>query len=524
MNVAFTADIDHIHQGHGIVDIGGEDADIGPCSRSDIGRTVKFVKSHGSIQYCIRPAYLHKFSDSGNGIISTRSGHLNIGPVSRDYIRNYVDIVPHGNKAYCVTEDATDAAYPYRQYHRISHPLDVDWFPISSKHHQVELEISGIRGSAAFATLGEYSPLTVKIQLPSDDTTLQEGDVVSVTPNIHTLQLEYDRIHADLEQIVFSSNDNPIQPANQGNHPRSKTEPDRRADKQETSSSMADSQSGSKDIASELENLLAQPDPSPVSEDAARKSENILADEDSPHKYSADIKTGDRLSGSESSEPTDNSEDDQSPPEPSVAPKKVDDVSAEPPESQPRTEVDTDTSASAETTDSTREPVKDSGGTEPTSTDETESAGRIEETQDTASPTLESTTSTEPPATTSELRTLRTKAEAAASDEPTRDTSSTGGGSRYQRSSAIKKYVKARADGVCEACGDPAPFETPDGQPYLEAHHVDELGQGGRDHPDKVAAVCPTCHKRIHHGEDGDTLNEALRERLEQGLADIGVE
>jgi len=233
---------------------------------------------------------------------------------------------------------------------------------------------------------------------------------------------------------------------------------------------------------------------------------------------------GDRMSGSESSEPTNCSEDDQSPPEPSVTAKKVDDVSDEPPESQSRTEVDTDTSASAETTDGTREPVKDSGGTEPTSTDETESAGRTEETQDTASPNLESTTSSKPPATASDLRTLRAKAEAAASDEPTRDTSSTGGGSRYQRSSAIKKYVKARADGVCEACGDPAPFETPDGQPYLEAHHVDELGQGGKDHPDKVAAVCPTCHKRIHYGEDGDTLNEALRERLEQGLADIGVE
>ena len=234
--------------------------------------------------------------------------------------------------------------------------------------------------------------------------------------------------------------------------------------------------------------------------------------------------SGDGLSGSDSSEVMDTSEDDQSSPEPSVTAKKDADVSGEPPESQPATEVDTDTSASAETTNRKREPVKESDGIELNPTDETDSADGTKETQDTESLDIESTTSIEPPATTSELSTLRDRAEAAASDDPIRDTSSTGGGSRYQRSPAIKKYVEARADGVCEMCGEPAPFETPDGRPYLETHHVDELGQGGKDHPDKVAAVCPTCHKRIHYGEDGDALNEALRERLEQGLADVGVE
>jgi hypothetical protein len=233
---------------------------------------------------------------------------------------------------------------------------------------------------------------------------------------------------------------------------------------------------------------------------------------------------GDERSGSNSNEVTETSEEDQSPPEPSVTAKKDADVSGEPPESQPVTELDTDTKASAETTDRTREPFKNSDSAEPTPTDETDSAEGTEETQGTAPPDIESTTSSGLPATTSELSTLRDRAEAAASDDPIRDTSSTGGGSRYQRSPVIKKYVEARADGVCEMCGEPAPFETPDGRPYLETHHVDELGQGGKDHPDKVAAVCPTCHKRIHYGEDGDALNEALRERLEQGLADVGVE
>ncbi|MDS0300935.1 HNH endonuclease [Halogeometricum sp. S1BR25-6] len=122
-----------------------------------------------------------------------------------------------------------------------------------------------------------------------------------------------------------------------------------------------------------------------------------------------------------------------------------------------------------------------------------------------------------------ELRRLRKRAEANASNNPIRDTSNSGGGSRYQRSAAIKEYVKARADGICEACDEPAPFETPNGEPYLEAHHVDELSDGGADHPDKVVAVCPTCHKRIHHGANGNALNNLLHEKLESGLASLGT-
>lgn len=127
------------------------------------------------------------------------------------------------------------------------------------------------------------------------------------------------------------------------------------------------------------------------------------------------------------------------------------------------------------------------------------------------------------PQTTGRLRKLRREAEASASANPVRDTSSAGGGSRYQRAAAIKEYVKTRAGGICEACGEAAPFRTPDGEPYLETHHVDELGKGGEDHPDKVVAVCPTCHKQIHYGENGEELNEAIRERLKKGLADVGT-
>lgn len=200
------------------------------------------------------------------------------------------------------------------------------------------------------------------------------------------------------------------------------------------------------------------------------------------------------------------------------------DTSGEPPQSEGLADFDTDTSTSTETPDSIQEPDEDGKNTESNPTDTPNLVEAEEAAPNFTTNDSESTSSTTQSVASDRLKRLRADAEAAASDDPIRDTSSTGSGSRYQRAPAIKKYVQARADGVCEACGEPAPFETPEGRPYLETHHIDELGQGGEDHPDKVVAVCPTCHKRIHYGADGDVLNETLRQRLKDELASVGVE
>jgi 5-methylcytosine-specific restriction endonuclease McrA len=114
-----------------------------------------------------------------------------------------------------------------------------------------------------------------------------------------------------------------------------------------------------------------------------------------------------------------------------------------------------------------------------------------------------------------DLEKLREKAKSDAVEEVPVDTmTSKSSKQEYSRSSAIREYVKARAGGVCEACGDPAPFKTPDGDPYLHAHHIHELSDGGSDTIDSVAAVCPNCHYRIHHGSDGDEYNQALLEKI----------
>ncbi|WP_423815912.1 HNH endonuclease [Salinibacter altiplanensis] len=84
----------------------------------------------------------------------------------------------------------------------------------------------------------------------------------------------------------------------------------------------------------------------------------------------------------------------------------------------------------------------------------------------------------------------------------------------YQRSKAVQVYVKRRAKGRCEGCGNEAPFVTSQGRPYLEAHHVRRVSDGGPDHPRWVIALCPNCHRRVHHGRNGEAYNHRLKERM----------
>lgn len=83
-----------------------------------------------------------------------------------------------------------------------------------------------------------------------------------------------------------------------------------------------------------------------------------------------------------------------------------------------------------------------------------------------------------------------------------------------RRSEAVKEYVLRRANGICEGCGEEAPFTTNGGRPYLEAHHIRRLSDGGPDHPRWVVALCPNCHRRVHYGRDGDEYNSQLADQL----------
>ncbi|MBN8476308.1 MAG: HNH endonuclease [Sulfuritalea sp.] len=71
----------------------------------------------------------------------------------------------------------------------------------------------------------------------------------------------------------------------------------------------------------------------------------------------------------------------------------------------------------------------------------------------------------------------------------------------FQRNPDVVAEVLSRAKGVCQACKKPAPFlKKSDGEPYLEAHHVKQLADGGEDTVENAIAVCPNCHRKAHYG------------------------
>ena len=79
-----------------------------------------------------------------------------------------------------------------------------------------------------------------------------------------------------------------------------------------------------------------------------------------------------------------------------------------------------------------------------------------------------------------------------------------------KRSAIVREYVLRRAGGICEGCGQNAPFVTSAGEPYLEPHHIRRLSDGGPDNPQFVAAVCANCHRRAHYSRDAMDFNDNL--------------
>ncbi|WP_159014450.1 HNH endonuclease signature motif containing protein [Acidisoma sp. S159] len=112
------------------------------------------------------------------------------------------------------------------------------------------------------------------------------------------------------------------------------------------------------------------------------------------------------------------------------------------------------------------------------------------------------------PAPISTLAELRTKAMAAAA--PAQGIQANSAATLFRRSRDVRDYVLARAGGICESCKLPAPFTTASGRPFLEAHHIRRLSDGGPDDPRYVAGICPNCHRQAHYGSDHKKLNAAL--------------
>ena len=72
----------------------------------------------------------------------------------------------------------------------------------------------------------------------------------------------------------------------------------------------------------------------------------------------------------------------------------------------------------------------------------------------------------------------------------------------FNRNPYVVVAVLRRADGICEKCNKPAPFiKDKDNTPYLEVHHIIPLVDKGEDKVENAIALCPNCHRHVHHGK-----------------------
>lgn len=90
---------------------------------------------------------------------------------------------------------------------------------------------------------------------------------------------------------------------------------------------------------------------------------------------------------------------------------------------------------------------------------------------------------------------------------------SSAAGRAYIRDPEVRAWVRKQANGICEGCNQPAPFEMNE-RPFLEVHHVKHLAHGGSDRPSNAVALCPNCHRRCHHSNDKLEFTASLYERL----------
>lgn len=84
----------------------------------------------------------------------------------------------------------------------------------------------------------------------------------------------------------------------------------------------------------------------------------------------------------------------------------------------------------------------------------------------------------------------------------------------YERDRAVVDWVLNLANGICECCGQDAPFTTLNEKPFLEVHHIVRLADKGQDTPENAVAICPNCHRHLHYGKDRAELVEKLYRKI----------
>lgn len=77
----------------------------------------------------------------------------------------------------------------------------------------------------------------------------------------------------------------------------------------------------------------------------------------------------------------------------------------------------------------------------------------------------------------------------------------------------LNHLILMGANGHCELCKSPAPFNDEHGRPYLEIHCLD-LKYEGKTPEKNLIALCPNCHRKIDinpSAEDLDKIKEIAK-------------
>ncbi len=83
----------------------------------------------------------------------------------------------------------------------------------------------------------------------------------------------------------------------------------------------------------------------------------------------------------------------------------------------------------------------------------------------------------------------------------------------YSRDPRVRNAALKRANGRCEFCGEMG-FSRPDGQCYLESHHVMALANDGEDRLTNVIALCANHHREAHFGLRRNQIEAQMMETL----------
>jgi 5-methylcytosine-specific restriction protein A len=75
----------------------------------------------------------------------------------------------------------------------------------------------------------------------------------------------------------------------------------------------------------------------------------------------------------------------------------------------------------------------------------------------------------------------------------------------------LRNQLTNRANGKCQACNSEF-FKKTNGEHYFEIHHIISYSECKKHELSNLALLCPNCHRKIHFGEKGETINEQLKQ------------